>query len=119
MRTLNTINSSSSRPTSPGLSVSQPRTRRPLTPSTNDKLVASKPLPRIRSQATTGKTQVQAQAQAQARPRFSSAGNTRTSSPSLGFHDPNQQHVLSVTATITSTRSTSSSSAPPTSKNGS
>ncbi|CZS74525.1 unnamed protein product [Fusarium graminearum] len=117
MRTLNTINSSSSRPTSPGLSVSQPRTRRPLTPSTNDKLVASsKPLPKIRSQATTGKTQVQAQAQAQARPRFSSAGNTRTSSPSLGFHDPNQQHVLSVTATITSTRSTSSSSAPPTSK---
>ncbi|CEI41013.1 hypothetical protein FVEN_g1421 [Fusarium venenatum] len=115
MRTLNTINSSSSRPTSPGLSVSQPRTRRPLTPSANDKLVtSSKPLPKTRSQAT-GKTQVQAQAQAQARPRFSSAGNRRTS-PSLGFHNPNQQHVLSVTATITSTRSTSSSSAPPTTK---
>ncbi|KAG8667466.1 hypothetical protein FPOAC2_12630 [Fusarium poae] len=116
MRTLNTINSSSSRPTSPGLSVSQPRTRRPLTPSANDKLVtSSKPLPKTRSQATTGKNQVQAQAQAQARPRFSSAGNTRTS-PSLGFHNPNQQHVLSVTATITSTRSTSSSSAPPITK---
>lgn len=116
MRTLNTINSSSSRPTSPGLTASQPHTRRPLTPSTNEKLVtSSKPLPKTRSQAPAGKTQAQAQAQAQARPRFSSAGNTRTS-PSLGFHDPNQQHVLSVTATITSTRSTSSSSAPPTAK---
>ncbi|KAH6959049.1 hypothetical protein HG530_009709 [Fusarium avenaceum] len=110
MRTLNTINSSSSRPTSPGLAVSQPQphTRRSAA-SPNDKLVtSSKPLPKIRSRTPTS-------LQVQARPRFPSAGDNRTS-PSLGFHDTNKQHVLSVTATIPSTRSTSSSSAPPTSK---
>ncbi|KAF4970770.1 hypothetical protein FSARC_2283 [Fusarium sarcochroum] len=113
MRTLNTINSSfdsSSRPTSPNLAVSKLRTRRPATSSGNEKLVvSSKPLPKTRSRTPTPKT-----------PRFPSAGATISSSsrtsPSLGFHDSNQQHVLSVTATIPSTRSTSSSSAPPTSK---
>ncbi|KAF5658485.1 hypothetical protein FHETE_9842 [Fusarium heterosporum] len=112
MRTLNTINSSSSRPTSPGLVVSQPHTRRSGA-SPNEKLVtSSKPLPKTRSRTPTS---LQAQAQTHARPRFPSAGDTRTS-PSLGFHDTNKQHVLSVTATIPSTRSTSSSSAPPTTK---
>ncbi|KAM0562967.1 hypothetical protein ACHAPJ_001810 [Fusarium lateritium] len=109
MRTLNTINSSfdsSTRPTSPNLAA----TRRSATSSTNEKLVvSSKPLPKTRSRTPTPKT-----------PRFPSAGATISSSsrtsPALGFHDPNQQHVLSVTTTIPSTRSTSTSSAPPTSK---
>ncbi|KAF5645465.1 hypothetical protein F52700_2028 [Fusarium sp. NRRL 52700] len=120
MRTLNTINSSSSRPTSPGLSVSLPHIRRSASPAGNNKLVtSSKPLPKTRSKTPTP-GQAQVQTKAQARPRFSSAGTTISSSarttPSLGFHDRNQQHVLSVTATIPSTRSTSSSSAPPTLK---
>ncbi|KAF5627546.1 uncharacterized protein FTJAE_9216 [Fusarium tjaetaba] len=120
MRTLNTINSSSSRPTSPGLSVSQPHIRRSASSAGNNKLVtSSKPLPKTRSK-TPIPGQAQVQTKAQARPRFSSAGTTISSSarttPSLGFHDTKQQHVLSVTATIPSTRSTSSSSAPPTLK---
>ncbi|PNP85736.1 hypothetical protein FNYG_00792 [Fusarium nygamai] len=120
MRTLNTINSSSSRPTSPGLSVSQPHIRRSASSAGNNKLVtSSKPLPKTRSKTPTP-GQAQVQTKAQARPRFSSAGTTISSSarttPSLGFHDTKQQHVLSVTATIPSTRSTSSSSAPPTLK---
>ncbi|KAF4441452.1 hypothetical protein F53441_12039 [Fusarium austroafricanum] len=119
MRTLNTINSSSARPTSPGLSGSQPHIRRTATATStaNARLVtSSKPLPKTRSKTPTPG---QAQTKAQARPRFPSAGDTISSTrttPSLGFHEARQQHVLSVTATKTSTRSTSSSSAPPASK---
>ncbi|KAI8691602.1 hypothetical protein LRP88_08859 [Fusarium phalaenopsidis] len=114
MRTLNNINSSfdsSSRTSTTGLAARRSAKPVPIATSASaNKLVASsKPLPRT---PTTNKLP------AQARPRFQSSASSTTSvarsstATTISYHGP-KQHVLALTATKTSTRSTSSSSVTP------